>query len=150
MPTSPPGRIENTIASHLHPPLRPPEWLERVGRSFGYFCAALGGMAAIFWTPVTIQAQLGGMTYVWALILLFGGLLAFGATLTQRYLIEWPATYMVATGVILYLVALWGITATGSPSRLTQALLVTAYGASLLARGETLRKLANGLGKTGS
>ncbi|EOM77302.1 hypothetical protein DW322_21285 [Rhodococcus rhodnii] len=117
--------------------------LERALRTGAYASVAVAGFASIYWTPNTISAVLGTITaMIWGLLLLVGGITCAAASLTERYLIEYPAILLVVAGAAMYLVALWAITAGGEITRLTQTALVTAYALHLLARHVQLRRLA--------
>lgn len=124
---------------------RPPfaELVERSLRSGAYSVVAVAGLASILWTPNTIAAVLGyGTAVVWGALLIAGGVACLYASMTERYLIEFPAILVVIVGLVIYLVALWAITLDGEITRLTQTAVITAYCLHLLARHVQLRRLA--------
>ena len=116
---------------------------ERSVRTGAYAMVAAAGVASILWTPNTIAAVLGyGTAAVWGALLISGGGACVYASMTERYLIEYPAILIVIAGLVIYLVALWAITFDGEITRLTQTAAITAYCLHLLARHIQLRRLA--------
>ena len=119
------------------------EW--RTGSYGGVF---LAGIASAVWTPTTIASELStAVMWAWSFFLVVGGLWCFCASLTQRYLVEWPGLWVIITGIGLYLTALWSISLGGELSRLTQTILITSYAVYLVSRTEHLRLLAGALRK---
>ncbi|MFF1531474.1 hypothetical protein, partial [Cellulomonas sp. NPDC058312] len=105
---------------------------------------------SILWTPNTITGVLGaGTATVWGLLLVFGGMVCVAASMTERYLIEYPAILIIIAGLVVYLVALWAITLEGEITRLTQTAVITAYALHLLARHIQLRRLAGASAQKG-
>lgn len=88
---------------------------------------ALGGVAAIFFTPTTIENELGTyLTYVWGGIAAIASIVAAIGVLADRYRLEWAAAWFAGGGLAVYAGVVWWLVATGNQTRLTQALLVSA------------------------
>lgn len=120
-----------------------PQLVERVLRATRYIVIVLAGVAALVLTPRTIEGALGaGFTLLWSSVAFVGSVLAAYGTLANRYRIELSAIWLVAGGVSAYGVTVWALAFTTTPTRATQALLVTALVLGLCARGVSLSRRA--------
>lgn len=120
-----------------------PQTLERSIRVAQYGVIVLAGVAALIFTPRTIEGALGeGLTLAWSIVAVVGGILAALGAAADRYRVELAAVWLTAGGVSAYAVTIWGLTLAETPTRSTQALMVTALVLSLWLRGATLGRRA--------
>lgn len=109
----------------------------RVTLSAAWLFVALGGAAAIFFTPNTIQVELGTLlTMISGGVVALAGMVAFAGVALNAYRLEWVAAWFCATGLLPYTAALWWIVISQSAyTRATQASFVTAFLLFMVLRG---------------
>lgn len=94
----------------------------------------LAGIAAIVWTPRTIEGPIGDVILVfWVTFLLVGGAVAAYGAARRRQRVELPALWAGAGGIGIYAIIVWSL-ALETPSRTLQALILTGATCAWLAR----------------
>lgn len=125
--------------------------------SVAWLLTAAGGGAAILWTPTTIESELGTrLTHFWGAVAAVASIVAFLGVVLDHYRMEWAASWFASGGISLYAGVLWWLVSTGSETRLTQALLITALlvhtlnrAVSCAAHAARLREHSAETGETG-
>lgn len=93
--------------------------------SWGF--TALSGVGGILLTPNTLQGELGDhFPLISALLLFVAAAGAMVGVITNRYQIEWVAAWFAAAGQLPYLVIIWVLVFTTTPTRLQQAAALTS------------------------
>lgn len=103
-----------------------------------YAAVFAGGVYAIIGTPATVVDELQGfdwLIWLWALLLLAGGLAGFLGRLTRYWFVEVPATVLAFFGLSIYFVVLGRFTF----SSITAAVATTCV---LVASGMMARRWA--------
>ena len=119
----------------------PPPWRMtlRVLRAVLYLCVLYAGVAALVWTPRTIEGVIGsGATYLWAGLAIAGAGGSLAGVLLDRYRVEWIAVWWAAAGVTAYAITVWTLAATETITRQTQASVCTGLLVALLYRAAEL------------
>lgn len=99
------------------------------------------GFAALFVPPKSLEAFSG----VWAVLSIAGGGFGAWAVFTQAWRIERWAAPLALGGVGSYVFSVWAAVVTETPSRLSQAFVVTVAVMLLLDRSVYLAKKASGI-----
>lgn len=101
----------------------------------GWLLVSAGGFAALFFTPVTVESQVGTiLAYLWGTVSGLAGLAAAVGVGTNRYRVEWISAWLTAIGLSVYAVVVWSLVLTGSMTRAPQALFISALIAFTLGR----------------
>ena len=105
--------------------------------TLAWLTAAGSGLSALIFSPRTIIYELGAVLTMssGALCLVFSLIAAFGVAF-NRYRFEWFASWMAAAGIAPYLLSVWAFVFTGSPTRLTQAFMLTSLLVFMVLRAE--------------
>lgn len=116
----------------------PPFWRNvlRVNRAVLYASVLTAGLAGIVLTPQTIVGVIGELlTLFWTTFVTIGAAVSLLGVLTNKWWIERVAVWLAAGGMAGYASVVWGIVATGSDTRTTQASVVTGLTVALAYRG---------------
>ena len=118
-----------------------PRWARTALRtllSVAYLSAGYAALAAVVWTPQTIEGALGAvLTYGWATVGLVGAAVALLGVALDRYRVEWAAVWWVAAGLSVYTLTVWALVAQ-TPTRQTQAAALTTLCVLLVYRAVEL------------
>jgi len=107
------------------------------------------GVGAFLFTPRTIEGTLGTtLTYAVASLVFAGSVAAFLGVVTNRYRIEWVATWAVGSGLVAYVATVWWLVGAETLSRWTQASAVSALLFFVMFRAEELAAHAERLRAT--
>lgn len=121
------------------PVIIPASGIEAVIRTLGYFLLGTAGLWVMFKPPVSIEGEIGKLTYLWGICLVTSFISAYGS-LKRRYRVEFAALPLTLTGVLIYAYTIWVIVP-GTITRGPQALIVTVVACMLLIRLLTLRRI---------
>ena len=121
------------------PIIIPPTRAESVCRAVAYFLLGCAGVWVLVSPPMTIQGQLGWLTWVWGACLV-AAFVAAVAAFKCRYRVEYMAIPLTVTGVLIYSYTVWMLVP-DTLTRAPQALIVTAMAAALLVRLVSLHRL---------
>lgn len=108
----------------------------KVALSASWLLGAFAGVSAVILSPVAIIEEVGIVGTLFS-----GGLLAATAltaaagVITDRYRLEWVASWGAASALVPYLITVWALVLTEAAWRTTQAFLVTSLLAFFLSRG---------------
>lgn len=94
-----------------------------------YAAVFAGGIYAIIGTPATVVDELQGvewLVWLWALLLLGGGLAGFLGRLTRYWFVEVPATVAAFFGILIYFVVLGRFTFSSITAAVATALVLVA------------------------
>lgn len=95
-----------------------------------YSAVFVGGLYALFGTPDTVADELGGFEWLvalWSGLLLIGGLAGFVGRFIRNWMTEVPATWLAATGIIIYFVVLGRYTFTSITAAVAATLALVAF-----------------------
>lgn len=99
----------------------------RLVLTVAWLLISMGGLSAALMGPKTVAIEVGVPVLVGAgFIIALAGTVAAAGIVLGRYRLEWTASWFAGGGMIPYVAAVWWLTVTSSPTRLTQALLLTA------------------------
>lgn len=95
-----------------------------------YATVFAGGLYALFGTPTTVADELVGAEWLivmWAGLLMLGGLAGFVGRLIRNWMTELPATWLAATGIIIYFVVLGRFAFTSVTAAVAASLVLVAF-----------------------
>lgn len=119
----------------------PKRWrlLLRVARAVLYACVIGAGVGGLIWQPTTIAGTIGEpLTVWWTMLAATGGLAALVGVVADRWQVEALATWIAVGGLVGYAIAVWGIVADNSPTRIAQACVVTGLAVAVAEQGVRL------------
>lgn len=119
----------------------PKRWrlLLRVTRAVLYACVIGAGIGGLIWQPTTIAGTIGEpLTVWWTMLAASGGLVALTGIILDRWQVEALATWIAVGGLVGYAIAVWGIVANDSPTRIAQACVVTGLAVAVAEQGVRL------------
>lgn len=119
----------------------PKKWrlLLRATRAVLYACVIAAGVGGLVWQPTTIAGTIGEpLTVWWTMLAATGGLAALVGVVTDRWQVEALATWIAVGGLVGYAIAVWGIVANDSPTRIAQACVVTGLAVAVAEQGVRL------------
>lgn len=103
--------------------------------ALAYSATTWAGLAALIWTPRTIQGAIGlAITYGWATLAITGGATGIWAVTRDRWRIERWSAPLAAGGAFTYAVAVWSLVITETSGRAAQAAWVTVVALMLTYR----------------
>ena len=105
-----------------------------------YACALLAGISALISPPNSIVAQLGILTYGWAIFLVIGGILGVASVPRGYWWLEKAALVSVATGLAIYIATLLQIHIIDPGNRLPQAFALGVGACTILGRYFRIRR----------
>ena len=111
----------------------PPTPTEKLAWTGFYSIITVAGVIVLTMPPRTIEGPLGEwLTLAWGTFLCVAAIPAV-ATMTGKYRWEYATLPLVIAGVLIYASMIWHLTA-HTPTRLAQALLITALAVALTNR----------------
>lgn len=120
--------------THTAPvPVQRREFLEaviRIADLVAYAVVFIGGLYALFATPNTVIDELTGAEWLvalWGGLLIAGGAAGFIGRLIRRWMIEVPATWLGAAGILIYFVVLGRYTFSSITSGVATTLVAAAF-----------------------
>ena len=91
-----------------------------------YICFILFGLAALFFTPTTIEEVVGVLSVgVWATFSIVGGIGALIGVMFRRYRWEWASLWALIGSIFIYVGSVWVIVFPDSLTRTPQAFALT-------------------------
>ena len=88
---------------------------------------AVWGWASVFMTPTTVQDELGlHLPIVAGWIATIAAAVSIYAVITGKYYIELVSAWFASAGAFVYVITIWGLVATSTPTRLQQAAALTS------------------------
>lgn len=89
--------------------------------------SAVSGVGGIVLSPASVSAELGPLfPTISSALLMIAALGAIVGVTSTRYQIEWVAAWFAASGQLAYLVTVWSLVLTTTPTRLQQAAALTS------------------------
>ena len=99
----------------------------RITLTIAWSFSALAGVGGILLAPVTVQNELAPhVPFFGNAVVVIASIIAAVGILLNRHQYEWVGSYFAAGGLFIYLITVWYLFATGTPTRLQQASYLTS------------------------
>lgn len=106
---------------------QPQRFFVRFALAASWGLSALGGATTLVWAPETTSHEIGAfLPVIWGTLIFAASVAAAAGVSIDRYRIEWIAAWFAGSGFILYAGTLWWVALVETPTRLPQALFLTA------------------------
>lgn len=94
----------------------------RVALSLAWFMSSLAGVGGILLTPATVQNEVGiHLPLISSFIVFLASAYSLVGVAINRYEWEWVGSWFTIGGAFIYVVTVWALVFTSSPTRMQQA-----------------------------